>query len=118
MGGRLFIIQKSTSTLRKQIMDHREKIWSVISHIPKGKVSSYGAIANRAGLPGYARYVGYTLKNLPPNSSLPWYRVINSKGYISFRTGTEKYQIQKAKLKQEGIIFSGEKISLKKYGWI
>ena len=99
-------------------MDHKEKIWAVISHIPKGKVSSYGAIASRAGLPGYARYVGYTLKHLPRNSSLPWYRVINSKGYISFRVGTEKYRIQKSRLEQEGIIFSDEKISLKEYGWI
>ena len=99
-------------------MDHQEKIWSVISQIPKGKVSSYGAIARHAGLPGYARYVGFTLKHLPQNTSLPWYRVINSKGYISFQIGTEKYRIQKSRLEQEGIIFSDEKISLKHYGWI
>tara|TARA_B100001029_G_scaffold174655_1_gene175011 strand:- start:371 stop:670 length:300 start_codon:yes stop_codon:yes gene_type:complete len=99
-------------------MNHQEKIWSVISHIPKGKVCSYGGVASRAGLPGYARYVGYTLKHLPPKSSLPWYRVINSKGYISFRVGTEKYRIQKSRLEQEGIIFSDAKISLKEYGWI
>ena len=43
---------------------------------------SYGAVADRAGLPGYARYVGYTLKHLPPESSLPWHRVINSEGSL------------------------------------
>ena len=99
-------------------MDPKNRIWSIISHIPKGKVISYGAIANLAGLPGHARYVGYTLKHLPPDSSLPWHRVINSKGCISFQIGSEKYRTQKTRLKTEGVVFSGEKISMSQYGWI
>lgn len=99
-------------------MDPKNRIWSIISHIPKGKVISYGAIANLAGLPGHARYVGYTLKHLPPDSSLPWHRVINSKGCISFQIGSEKYRTQKTRLKTEGVVFSGEKISIRQYSWI
>ncbi|MAW37422.1 MAG: MGMT family protein [Pseudohongiellaceae bacterium] len=99
-------------------MNKKEAIWSIVSHIPRGKVISYGAVADRAGLPGYARYVGYTLKHLPPESSLPWHRVINSEGSISFESGTKKYHLQRSKLENEGIMFSGEKISLQKYGWI
>ena len=99
-------------------MDARNKIWSIVSHIPEGKIISYGTIASLAGLPGHARYVGYTLKHLPPNSSLPWHRVINSKGCISFQIGSEKYRTQKARLQQEGVVFSGEKISIDQYGWV
>ena len=98
-------------------MNPKNRIWSIISHIPKGKVISYGAVASLAGLPGHARYVGYTLKHLPSDSSLPWHRVINSKGCISFQVGTEKYQTQKSKLEKEGVVFSGKKISISQYGW-
>ena len=98
-------------------MDPKTRIWSIISNIPEGKIISYGAVASLAGLPGHPRYVDYTLKHLPSDSSLPWHRVINSKGSISFRVGTEKYQIQKTKLEKEGVVFSGEKISISQYGW-
>ena len=104
--------------MRQQNMDPKNRIWSIISHIPKGKVISYGAVASLAGLPGHARYVGYTLKNLPPDSSLPWHRVINSKGCISFQIDSEKYRTQKSRLTNEGVVFSGEKISISQYGWI
>ena len=99
-------------------MNPKNRIWSIISHIPEGKVISYGEVASLAGLPGHARYVGYTLKHLPPDSSLPWHRVINSKGCISFQVGTEKYQTQKTKLEKEGIVFSDKKISIGQYGWL
>ena len=82
------------------------------------RAAKYGAIASLAGLPGHARYVGYTLKHLPPDSSLPWHRVINSKGCISFQIGSEKYRTQKTRLKTEGVVFFGEKISISQYGWI
>ena len=98
-------------------MDPKNRIWSIISNIPEGKVISYGVVASLAGLPGHARYVGYTLKHLPSDSSLPWHRVINSKGSSSFRVGTEKYQTQKTRLEKEGVVFSGEKISISQYGW-
>ena len=118
MGDKLLNIQQTIWGTRQQNMDPKNRIWSIISQIPKGKVISYGAIARLAGLPGHARYVGYTLKQLPPDSSLPWHRVINSKGSISFKIGSEKYRAQKTRLKNEGVVFSGEKISISQYGWI
>ena len=118
MGDKLLNIQQPIWETRQQNMDPKNRIWSIISQIPKGKVISYGAIASLAGLPGHARYVGYTLKHLPPDSSLPWHRVINSKGCISFQIGSEKYRTQKTRLKTEGVVFSGEKISISQYGWI
>ncbi len=59
-------------------------VFTIIGSIPKGKVATYGQIADMAGKPNYARKVGFTLKSLPSNTKLPWYRVINSQGKISF----------------------------------
>ena len=98
-------------------MNHREQIWQIVLEIPKGKVATYGQIANLAGLPGYARYVGYTMRILPDETKLPWHRVVNSKGSISFKAGTKPYLLQKSLLEEEGIVFIKGKFSLKKYGW-
>ncbi|WP_154180229.1 MGMT family protein [Vibrio furnissii] len=92
------------------------QIFAVIHQIPHGKVSTYGEIARMAGYPGYARHVGKALGNLPKDSKLPWFRVINSKGEISL-TGPD-WDRQRERLVAEGIAVSVEgRISLKKYQW-
>ncbi|WHR52410.1 MGMT family protein [Vibrio furnissii] len=92
------------------------QIFAVIHQIPHGKVSTYGEIARMAGYPGYARHVGKALGNLPKDSKLPWFRVINSKGEISL-TGPD-WERQRERLVAEGIAVSVEgRISLKKYKW-
>jgi methylated-DNA-protein-cysteine methyltransferase-like protein len=94
-----------------------EIIWQIVSSIPRGKVATYGQIAKLAGFPSHARYVGTTLKNLPKGSKLPWYRVINAKGEISFSLNGDAYQRQRLLLESEGIVFNGSKIPLKHYLW-
>ncbi|MCE7626671.1 MGMT family protein [Vibrio furnissii] len=92
------------------------QIFAVIHQIPHGKVSTYGEIARMAGYPGYARHVGKALGNLPKDSKLPWFRVINSKGEMSL-TGPD-WDRQRERLVAEGIAVSVEgRISLKKYKW-
>ena len=94
-----------------------EMIWQVVAAIPQGKVATYGQIARLCGYPGYARYVGQTLKLLPHGTLLPWHRVINARGEISFPIGNNGYEMQRSRLVQEGIEFKGEKISLRRYQW-
>ena len=98
-------------------LNNKEKIWQIVHQIPKGKVSSYGQVARMAGLPGYARYVGHTMKNLPDGTKLPWHRVANSQGKLSFPTGGSEYQKQKGRLEAEGVVFVNGRFSLKKFGW-
>jgi len=98
-------------------LNNKEKIWQVVHQIPKGKVASYGQVAKLAGLPGYARYVGYTMKSLPQGTKLPWFRVVNSKGSISFKKGTRQYLTQKSLLEAEGVVFVKGKFSMRKYAW-
>lgn len=93
-------------------------IWETVRLIPKGRVSTYGEIAEQAGLPGQARLVGYALHNLPHNSTVPWYRVVNRLGSISFPKDTRIYLRQRKLLQSEGVVFLRERIDLKKFGWM
>ncbi len=95
----------------------QQQIFQVLARIPPGKVVTYGQLAQLAGLPGYARFVGTTLKHLPQESQLPWHRVINARGQISLPAETEGYERQRARLLAEGIRFSGKRINLKQYQW-
>ena len=85
--------------------------------IPRGKVATYGQIARLAGYPSHARYVGTTLKNLPKGTRLPWFRVVNGKGQLSFPMNSASWHRQKNKLEAEGVVFIGEKFSLKTFQW-
>jgi len=96
-----------------------ELIYAVVREIPYGKVATYGQIAAIVG-PGLpARIVGYALHRLPEGTDVPWYRVINSQGKISFiATRHEHDSLQQKILEQEEIQFSPDgKIDLDKYRW-
>lgn len=99
------------------ILNRHQKIWLIVSKIPFGKVTTYGQIAELAGLPRQARAVGSILSQLPRSSDLPWHRVINRKGKLSLPPESNKYMEQKVRLEQEGIIFNDDKIALKTYQW-
>jgi len=94
-----------------------EVIWQLVASIPAGKVATYGQLAKLAGFPNHARYVGTTLKHLPCDSSLPWHRVVNAQGGLSFNEHSEAYGQQKCRLEAEGVEFKGSKLSLTKYRW-
>ncbi len=92
------------------------RIWKAVKGVQKGRVATYGQIADICDLRGHARLVGYALHNLPPDSGVPWHRIINSKGMISLPRHTGGYERQKRLLEQEGIVFGNGKIDLAKYG--
>ena len=87
-----------------------QKIWRVVTLIPKGAVASYGQVADLAGLPGKARLVSRALRSAPVESSLPWHRVINTQRRISFPFASPAYIRQKQLLVSEGVRFSGRTI--------
>ena len=95
----------------------KEEIWQIVAAIPKGSVATYGQIARLAGYPSHARYVGTTLKDLPHDTRLPWHRVVNGKGQLSFPQHSPPWKTQKSRLETEGIVFIGLGVSLKKFQW-
>lgn len=93
-------------------------IFQVIAQIPYGRVASYGQIARLAGIPKHSRLVGYVLKHMDADSSLPWYRVINSQGKISLSKLNDQGQnIQAQLLMSEGILVIGDKVKMKEFQW-
>lgn len=88
--------------------DMRQLVWQVVAMIPPGKVASYGQIAALIGFPRHSRFVGTTLRQLPKNTKLPWYRVVNSSLRISQRGGGEARQ--RRLLEAEDVTFVGGRI--------
>ena len=110
--GKIFPLVQLSGCFGVYLTKNQEKsealaIYQVISQIPRGRVASYGDVAKMAGLPGYARYVGFLLKSVPTDTSLPWHRVVRSDGTIPQRTFVK----QKPKLLAEKVVLKGRKVS-------
>ena len=103
-----------TRKLQPSSQNAAERIWQVVAMIPPGKVATYGQIAKLIGLPSHARFVGRTLANLPPKTTLAWHRVVNASLRISVRGGGEARQ--KALLHADGVTFIGDRIA-KTHHW-
>lgn len=97
--------------------EYQTRILQAVAAIPRGKICTYGKIAELAGLPRHARLVGATLKNLPTGSKIPWHRVINSQGRSAFPEGSDTFKKQQQRLEAEGVILSGGKYDLRHYLW-
>jgi methylated-DNA-protein-cysteine methyltransferase-like protein len=94
-----------------------KRILDTVRQIPRGQVATYGWIAERAGFPRHARLVGHTLRHSPTSARLPWHRVINAQGRISFPRGSDAHAEQRRRLEREGIVFVGGRVNLRRYGW-
>lgn len=98
-------------------INQRDRIFSVLTAIPYGQVSSYGRVAEYAQLPNGARLVGRILGQLPKDTTLPWHRVLRSNGQIAFPKDSSAFQRQKQLLEAENVIVKNGKVNLSKYGW-
>ena len=89
----------------------------ITKSIPEGKVCTYGRIALMAGHPNGARQVARILHTMSRKHKLPWYRIINAKGFISL-PNPGGYDEQKALLQREGVQFDEQdRIDLKRHLW-
>lgn len=82
------------------------KIRETVRKIPKGKVSTYGAVAEAAGYPRAPRMVARALKE----GLVPWHRVLGSGGRISL-TGNGAFE-QRFRLEAEGVKFRGKRVDM------
>lgn len=94
-------------------------IWAVVKRIPRGKVATYGQVAELAGIPGGARVAGAAMRG---SKGLPWQRVMGKRG--PRRAGIAILDpvgaaIQRRLLEAEGVeITDRGLIDLTRYGWI
>lgn len=95
-----------------------QRIWLVVSQIPRGRVATYGQIARMVGLPRGARTVGWALHSLPAGSKVPWHRVIHAPGRLRRSGRPEAVALQRALLEEEGVEVGPEDtIALDRFGW-
>lgn len=85
--------------------------------VPYGRVSSYGFIADLAGLPGRARMVGSVMQQAPDDMNVPWYRIIRSNGQLAFQAGSESAKRQKGLLQEEGVVVLNNRVDMKQFAW-
>lgn len=96
--------------------DH-EAIRRMIATIPRGRVSSYGEVADRVGLPRRARLVARVLRETPDDAGLPWFRVLRADGRIAFPPGSRGFREQVRRLAAEGVLVQGGRVDLALHGW-
>jgi len=80
-----------------------EAIWHAVCTIPRGRVSTYGAVARAAGLPGRARQAGFALRVAGDELNLPWHRVVGAGGRIVFPRSSHAHREQTRRLRAEGV---------------
>ena len=88
-----------------------EAIWQVVCAIPRGRASTYGAVARAAGLPGRARLTGFALRVAPRELNLPWHRVVGAGGRIVFPSGSREHKEQARRLRAEGVAVTAGRVA-------
>ncbi|NOT34014.1 MAG: methyltransferase [Candidatus Eisenbacteria bacterium] len=94
-------------------------IYAVVRRVPRGRVSTYGAIAELAKLPRQARLVGYAMHALPDGSPLPWHRILSADGRLGIaRLSPSGALTQRMRLEREGVGFDARgRVKLERFGW-
>lgn len=93
------------------------RVYAVVRRCPPGRVTTYGDVAAALGSPRVARHVGWALAALR-DDDVPWHRVINARGRISFKGDSPRAILQEARLRAEGVVFSDTgRVDLKRLRW-
>lgn len=95
-----------------------ERVYAAVRKVPRGAVVTYGQVALYLGAPAAARAVGYALHSLPAQNDVPWWRVINASGGISFKGRGPAADLQRELLEGEGVAFDRDgRVDLVRYRW-
>ncbi len=94
------------------------KVYELAMQIPRGKVTTYGAIAETLGVKSAARSVGWALNSLAgKNSEVPCHRVVNRNGLLSGARFFESPDLMRQLLENEGVKFNGDAVDIKNHFW-
>ena len=96
-----------------------ERVYRLVKGVPAGFVTTYGDVATMLGSPRVARHVGWALAALVDGpTDVPWHRVINSRGRISFKGQTDRAEEQRRRLEAEGVTFNASGVvDLNTFRW-
>ena len=95
----------------------KQKVYEFLRTIPKGKVVTYGQIAEFLGNKKLSRVVGNILHVNPQPDVYPCFKVVNAQGRLAEHFGCGGLQEQKRRLEADGIRVADGKVDLEKYQW-
>jgi len=93
----------------------KDEVYRFLTQIPKGKVVTYGQIAELLGNKNYARVVGNILHGNPDPARFPCYKVVSAQGKLSLQFADGGIEVQKERLESDGIEVCNYRVDLKKF---
>jgi methylated-DNA-protein-cysteine methyltransferase related protein len=90
-------------------------VYKLVKQVPRGRVTTYGALAKALKLPGGARAAGWAIAACPRGQGIPWHRVVGAGGKIRMPEPTAS--LQRRLLQSEGVVVEGVSLNFKTYGW-
>jgi methylated-DNA-protein-cysteine methyltransferase-like protein len=97
-------------------MSSWEPVYKVVKLIPRGRVTTYGAVAKASRIPGGARSAGRAMAATPKGRGIPWHRVLGANGKLLIREPFSA--LQRKLLESEGVEVFENRVRLKKYLWL
>ncbi len=107
-----------------------QTVWEIVQQVPRGQVTTFGQIASIIPAPAGvdtllyerfgAQWVGKAMNavSFKDEATVPWWRVINSKGGISLPPDTRAHTLQRERLAQENVVFDGkDRVDFNRFGW-
>lgn len=88
---------------KKKEVSFFEDVWAIVMLVPKGRVTSYGAIARYLGTGMSARMVGWAMNAAHTNKKIPAHRVVNRNGLLTGKHHFETPSTMKTRLEKEGL---------------
>lgn len=86
-------------------MEFKQEVYKLVTKIPKGKVLTYGQVAQKLGKPRWGRQVGWVLHQNKPDSRVPCHRVVDRTGRLAPNFAFDGWKEQKRRLLTEGVKF-------------
>ena len=108
-------VEADETTTRKPTF--YDRVYALVELVPRGKVTTYGAIAETLGMKGSSRLVGHALGVLPDESGIPAHRVINRIGALSGAHKFGGYDRMRSLLVREKVTFKAEIVDMKRHFW-
>ena len=94
----------------------RERVWAYVRRVPRGRVVTYGQIADALESPDAAQAVGGAMRALPDKTDVPWHRVVTVTGQLGAPDSPGE---QRERLREEGVILGADdRVDLGKYQWV
>src|SRR5271170_5829768 len=90
-----------------------DPVYRLVKKVPRGRVTTYGAIAKALRLPGGARVAGYAMASCPADQGIPWQRVVGADGRLLI--SEPRASLQRKLLASEGVDISGRAIDMKRF---